>query len=57
MAIDSVPQEQLSAGKNKHLKDLYDGLTMTSARLLQVILFWFMKLLSGMSVHGAFMTS
>jgi len=38
LAIDSVPEEQLTGNNNnnKHLKDLYEGLTMTSARLMQV---------------------
>jgi molecular chaperone GrpE len=35
MAIESVPKDQLSNG-NKHLKELYEGLQMTEARLVQV---------------------
>jgi len=35
LAIESVPKDQVSDG-NKHLKELYQGLTMTEARLLQV---------------------
>jgi len=34
LAIDSVPKSETD--KNKHLKELYEGLTMTEARLLQV---------------------
>jgi len=35
MAIESVPKDQLS-NDNPHLKNLYDGLTMTESRLFQV---------------------
>jgi len=35
LAIASVPKEEVTGG-NKHLKELYDGLKMTEARLLQV---------------------
>jgi molecular chaperone GrpE len=35
LAIDSVPEEAVTEN-NKHLKQLYEGLKMTDARLLQV---------------------
>jgi len=35
LAIESVPKDKVT-GQNKELKDLYEGLTMTSARLLHV---------------------
>ncbi|CAL8114854.1 unnamed protein product [Orchesella dallaii] len=35
MAIDSVPKDQIT-NDNPHLKNLFDGLTMTDTRLLQV---------------------
>jgi len=34
LAIDSVPKEKLT--ESKHLKELYEGLTMTEAQLLKV---------------------
>jgi len=34
LAINSVPKEEIKS--NKHLKELYEGLVMTEARLLQV---------------------
>jgi len=36
MAIDSVPKDKLSS--SKELKQLYEGVTMTEAQLLKVIL-------------------
>jgi len=35
MAIESVPKNEVT-DDNKHLKQLYEGLQMTDARLLQV---------------------